>query len=324
MGLWNPKTRRMSLGLVPLFETIDSLRVAPAVMKELYLNRHYWQCLQMRGGMQQIMIGYSESNKNGGFLASRWEPYKGQKALAEVCALYGVTLKLFHGRGGSISRGGGPTNQAILAQHPSTANGRIRITEQGEVIPSNYHHPEVGVRHLEQVVNALIVSKHLAGLRAEEHTEWLSSTKEAADLALDKYRSFVYGGKAFRTYFREATPIEEIVKMNVGSRPVSRTQGLEIEDVRAIPWVFSWTQNRHLLPSWYELGTGFRGIAGKGGIALLRSMYSEWPFFKTLVSDAQMPVAKADIRITDLYSRLVEAGARRECYPDISEEYGET
>ena len=319
------------IDIAPLFETIEDLLGAPAVMRALFESPIYRRHLAQRGNRQEIMIGYSDSNKDGGYLRSTWILYQAQKKLAQTCRDHGVTLTLFHGRGGSIGRGGGPANRAILAQPPGSVQGRIKITEQGEVISARYSNRGVAQRHLEQLVNAvLLASCEQANLDAgvEERGDnasrsfeqsWAEILEEASALAERKYRKLVESPDFLR-YFHEATPIEQLAQMNIGSRPAKRRETTAISDLRAIPWVFAWTQSRLNLPGWYGLGTGLQAESPQP-IAVLQKMYRDWPFFRTVIDRAQLSMRRADMTIAALYASLAEAATRSAIFGAVIEEF---
>jgi phosphoenolpyruvate carboxylase len=253
------------------------------------------------------MLGYSDSNKDGGFVTANWELYKAQGALAAVCAEAGVELLLFHGRGGAIGRGGGPTNRALLAQPPGTLNGRLRLTEQGEVAFARYGHPQIAHRHLEQTLNALLRGSLRVGVAADPRPEWTAAMEEISIKAHEAYRALVHDDPAFVDYFQQATPIDQIADLRIGSRPAKRTSGGRLEDLRAIPWVFSWTQSRLGLPGWYGLGSAFQAYLqehGPAGEARLKEMHREWPFFRSLLENAQMGLGRSDRAVARLYGQL--------------------
>jgi phosphoenolpyruvate carboxylase len=295
-----------SLNIVPLFETIEDFRHAPEMMRRLYSNPVYARHLQARGNMAEIMIGYSDSSKDGGLLSASWESYKVQRALKKVSDEFGIRQRLFHGRGGTVSRGGGPTNQAILARAPGTVDGLIKITEQGEVIYSNYSLPEIAENNFELVTSAVI----LTSLRKQEiKPEWEEVMEEVSENARRIWRALIYEDPDFYTYFRQATPISMIEEMHIGSRPAKRRKSERIEDLRAIPWVFSWTQNRHLLPSVYSVGSSLDGFIRKDmdmNLKMLQDMYKNWRFFRSFIDNVQMSMAKADMWIALEYSFLVK------------------
>ncbi|HEY3119183.1 MAG TPA: phosphoenolpyruvate carboxylase, partial [Vicinamibacteria bacterium] len=266
------------LQVVPLFETIDDLKRCGGLMSQLFARPVYQRHLAAWGAQQQIMLGYSDSNKDGGFVTANWMLYQAQRDLAAACAEAGVKLLLFHGRGGAIGRGGGPTNRAILGQPPGTLQGRLRLTEQGEVAFARYGRPGIAHRHLEQVVHAVIQAS-LGQSAVEPRSPWTAAMDALSATAHGAYRALVYDEPAFLRYFHAASPIDQISELRIGSRPSRRKQGGGIADLRAIPWVFSWTQNRHGLPGWFGLGSAFEAYSGEhAGRATLGEMYREWPF----------------------------------------------
>jgi phosphoenolpyruvate carboxylase len=306
-GLVRPLERELDINIVPLFETIADLRSCPKVMDELLALEDYRSFLPSRGGLQEVMLGYSDSNKDGGFLTSGWELYKAEIALIDVFRRHGVTLRLFHGRGGSVGRGGGPSYEAILAQPAGAVEGGIRITEQGEVIAAKYSNPEVGRRNLETIAAAALEAK-LQPEQAAPHAEYLVAMEELSMHAYRAYRDLVYETPGFERYFWESTVIGEIVNLNIGSRPASRTSSRQIQDLRAIPWVFGWAQCRLMLPGWFGFGTAvseWLAARPQDGLATLQAMFDEWPFFHTLLSNMDMVLAKSDIAIASRYADLV-------------------
>jgi phosphoenolpyruvate carboxylase len=274
------------------------------------------------------MLGYSDSNKDGGFLTSGWELYRAEVGLVEVFARHGVRLRLFHGRGGSIGRGGGPSFQAILAQPKGAVQGQIRLTEQGEVIAAKYGNPEVGKRNLEVLVSATLVATAEPAAAEPLSPLFMEVFGDLSDAAFAAYRDLVYETPGFEDYFWASTVISEIAALNLGSRPASRAKGRSIEDLRAIPWVFSWAQCRVMLPGWYGFGTAVETIIrkrGYRGLRLLQSMFEEWPVFSTLLLNMDMVLAKADMRIAERYAGLVEDEAlRNRIFPRIKAEYERT
>jgi len=264
-----------------------------------------------------VMIGYSDSNKDGGFLTSNWALYQAEIRMVEVFRRHGVRLRLFHGRGGSVGRGGGPTYQAILAQPGGAVQGQIRVTEQGEVIASKYSNPELGRRNLEVLVAATLEATLLAHADAAPRQEYLQVMEALSEHAFRAYRGLVQDTRGFERYFRESTVIDEISSLNIGSRPASRRKSTRIEDLRAIPWVFSWSQCRLMLPGWYGFGSAveawLRDPPGReDGVALLAQMHREWRFFATLLSNMDMVLAKADLAIASRYAALVNDDAVRD------------
>lgn len=316
--------------VVPLFETIPDLERAPDIMAAwLDLPEVRQRVRGVQGGMQEVMLGYSDSNKDGGYLTSNWSLYCAERELVKVFQKRRARLRLFHGRGGSVARGGGPSFEAIVAQPPGTVNGQIRLTEQGEVIQGKYKDPEVGRWHLENIVAATLeasltpaasaaqteneyVARHFAAMR------WMSREAQAA------YRDLVYGTKGFTEYFFAATPIREIADLNIGSRPAARKATRRIEDLRAIPWGFSWAQCRLMLTGWYGVGTALKRYVEDGGscegapaspeerLAQLQQMAREWPFFRTLLSNMEQVLAKTDLTIARRYASLVSDRRLRE------------
>lgn len=305
-----------NLTIAPLFETREDLRAAPGIMTTLFHNTAYQNHLNRLGKHQTIMIGYSDSNKDAGYLAANWELYQAQEALAACCHDENVILTLFHGRGGTIARGGGPANRAILAQPPGSVNGRIRITEQGEVIDERYGHPAIARRHLEQVIHAVLLSSVPEHHRRQSapRPAWRTTLDELAATSYRAYRQFIYETPTLLEYWQQATPINEISQMRIGSRPSRRVAGkATFASLRAIPWGFSWMQCRHGLPGWYGVGAALTAYnTDLSRLQQLQEMYNEWPFFKTTIDNAQMAMAKADMGIARLYANLVENEAVRE------------
>lgn len=296
------------IAVVPLFETIDDLRRAPDVLRELFSNPVYSKVLASQEMLQEVMIGYSDSSKDGGILTSSWELYKAQERLWEIARGFGVELRLFHGRGGTVGRGGGPTHEAILAQPPGTVAARIKTTEQGEVISGKYSLPDIAIRSLELTTSAVVAaSLPRKEVSAEGKTaEWEAVMDELSDLAFESYRKFVRETPGFYDYFTKATPVEELQYMRIGSRPSKRKQGSQsLDDLRAIPWVFGWMQSRHILPGWLAVGTSIQEfIASKPrtNLKILREMYQSWPFFRTTISNIEMALAKTDFQIARQYA----------------------
>ncbi|HEX2541097.1 MAG TPA: phosphoenolpyruvate carboxylase [Caldimonas sp.] len=297
----------------PLFETIADLRSAAGIMREYYALPGIAALMQRSGAEQDVMIGYSDSNKDGGAFTSSWELYGAEIALVELFdslrASHGITLRLFHGRGGTVGRGGGPSYQAILAQPPGTVNGQIRLTEQGEVIASKYAQPEIGRRNLETLVAATLEATLLQPTKQAPRS-YHEAARALSDASMAVYRRLVYETPGFTDYFFSATPIREIAELNIGSRPASRKPSRAIEDLRAIPWSFSWGQCRVALPGWYGFGSAVEsflaGGARKERLALLQQMAKRWPFFATLISNLDMVMAKSDLGIAARYVDLVE------------------
>ena len=305
------------IDIVPLFETIDDLRRSGEIMDELFSLPVYRKYLEQRGDLQEIMLGYSDSNKDGGILTSGWELYKAQKTLRDVAQKHGIRLRLFHGKGGTVGRGGGPTHKAILAQPPGTIQCNIKITEQGEVISSKYANQGTALHNLELLVAGVMEASTPAFHKEIETLDdkYTPVLDELSGIAYKLYRELV-DDPDFYTFFMHATPISEIGLAKIGSRPAKRKeQSWKIEDLRAIPWVFSWTQSRYMLPAWYPIGTTFKRFIARDQEAhsnLLKEMYQKWPFFENLLDNIQMTMAKADMNIAHLYSHLVPDEAIRD------------
>ena len=309
-------TPALHINIIPLFETIEDLRGCGPIMDELFSIPYYRELLESRGNTQEVMLGYSDSNKDGGYLTANWELYKAELVLVQVFAKHGIELRLFHGRGGTVGRGGGPSYDAILAQPPGSVNGQIRITEQGEVISSKYSNPEIGRRNLETLIaatmEATLLHQHGADSAMPEYHRIM---EELSLNAFAAYRKLVYETPGFTEYFFTATPIREIAELNIGSRPSARKASDTIEDLRAIPWVFSWGLNRTLLPGWLGFGSAvkqFIAKEGETGLAQLQAMYQNWAFFRGLMSNMDMVLSKTDMGIAASYSELVKDVEMRE------------
>lgn len=323
--------------VVPLFETIEDLRNAAPIMRAFYQLPGVAALVRRSGGEQDIMLGYSDSNKDGGIFTSNWELYRAEIALVELfdelstgVGATPIRLRMFHGRGGTVGRGGGPSYQAILAQPPGTVRGQIRLTEQGEVIASKYANPEIGRRNLETLVAATLEATLLQPTKPATR-EFLDAAAQLSQASMAAYRALVYDTPGFTDYFFNSTPIREIAELNIGSRPASRKPSQKIEDLRAIPWGFSWGQCRLTLPGWYGFGAAveaFLGMPGKDAkaqLALLRKMYRQWPFFSTLLSNMDMVLAKSDLALASRYSELVQdARLRKKVFTAIEQEWHRT
>jgi phosphoenolpyruvate carboxylase len=301
------------LRIVPLFEAEESLAEAVATMRTLLELPVYRAALRAVGDEQEVMIGYSDSNKDAGYVASGWATYRAQVALAEELERFGVRWVFFHGRGGALGRGGGPANRAIHAQPPGTVAGRMKMTEQGEVLSAKFSLPEIAHRELELTGSAVLVStlEGGGGPDPEQIARWGSVMGEMARCSADEYRSLVYGDPGLQAFFHAATPVGEISRLQLGSRPARRKATQDIADFRAIPWVFSWTQARIVLPAWYGLGSALEAAVDEHGLELVREMEREWPFFSALLSNAEMACAKADLAVGRRYAELVEDRAVR-------------
>jgi phosphoenolpyruvate carboxylase len=305
----------VDLIVVPLFETIEDLRNAAPIMREFYALPGVAALVKRSGAEQDIMLGYSDSNKDGGIFTSNWELYRAEIALValfdQLANSHNIQLRMFHGRGGTVGRGGGPSYQAILAQPPGTVRGQIRLTEQGEVIGSKYANPEIGRRNLETLVAATLEATLLQPTKPATRA-FLDAAAELSEASMDAYRALVYGTPDFTDYFFGATPLRELTQLNIGSRPASRKALQKIEDLRAIPWSFSWGQCRLTLPGWFGFGSAVEsflnkadGPGKKAQLALLQKMYRQWPFFRTLLSNMDMVLAKSDLALASLYAELV-------------------
>ena len=320
--------------VVPLFETIEDLRNAAPIMRRYYQLPGIAELVKKSGGEQDIMLGYSDSNKDGGIFTSNWELYRAEIALVDLfddlAGRFDIQLRMFHGRGGTVGRGGGPSYQAILAQPPGTVRGQIRLTEQGEVIASKYSNPEIGRRNLETLVAATLEATLLQPTKPATKA-FLEAAAFLSEASMKAYRELVYETPGFTNYFFSSTPIREIAELNIGSRPASRKATQAIEDLRAIPWGFSWGQCRLTLPGWYGFGSAIQafihrpGKDAKAQLALLQKMYRQWPFFKTLLSNMDMVLAKSDLNLASRYSELVtDARLRRRIFSVIEAEWHST
>jgi phosphoenolpyruvate carboxylase len=353
-GLYDPAQSTSTIGIVPLFETVDDLQRAPKVMQDLFEIPLYRACLA--GGyknlaclqdetpaedcpeipsppynLQEVMLGYSDSNKDSGFLSSNWEIHKAQKALQKMAQNYGISLRIFHGRGGSVGRGGGPAYAAILAQPTGTIEGRIKITEQGEVLASKYSLPELALYHLETMTTA-VVQASLLGTGFDDIEPWKEIMEDLAARSRIAYRSLIYEQPDFIDFFLSVTPIQEISELQISSRPARRSSGKkDLSTLRAIPWVFSWTQSRFLLPAWYGVGTALKEFLDQEPdrhLNLLQYFYRKWPFFKMVISKVEMTLSKVDLQIARHYFQELALPCDRErfnvLFERISEEYNLT
>jgi phosphoenolpyruvate carboxylase len=321
------------LPIVPLFETIDDLNNCTAILEHAFTHPDYSAYLRNCHNEQQVMLGYSDSSKDGGILTSSWELYQTQLHLAALGKRHSIGITIFHGRGGAIGRGGGPIYQAILGQPPGTVNGRIRITEQGEMLSFKYGLHEIAIRNMELVVAGVVQSSipNKEIIETEVHPlppeAWVTAMQQLSDDAHARYRHFIYDDPEFLTFFEEATPILEIGWLNIGSRPARRTQGRGIEELRAIPWVFSWMQSRYVLPSWYGVGGALEAYidADPTRLQQLQEMYRRWPFWRAFLDNLQMTLSKADMHIAQHYAQLVKDESLRERISfNIQNEYERT
>ncbi|MDG0813828.1 phosphoenolpyruvate carboxylase [Cohnella rhizosphaerae] len=316
-----------SIQSAPLFETIDDLHAAPAIMKTLFDLPVYREAVAARGDMHEIMLGYSDSNKDGGMVTANWELRVALNKITETAGDYGVKLKFFHGRGGALGRGGMPLNRSILAQPPHTIGAGIKITEQGEVLTSRYSMEGIAYRSLEQATSALVKAAYLAKHPTLDQTadaQWEEILPSISETAQTKYQDLIFRDPGFMTFFKESTPLSEVGELNIGSRPSKRKNSERFEDLRAIPWVFAWTQSRYLLPAWYAAGTAFeKYVAGDPAkLETLRRMYREYSFFATLVDNLQMALAKADLLIARQYADMIKDDEiRTRIFTLVQEEY---
>jgi phosphoenolpyruvate carboxylase len=317
----------VALPIVPLFETIEDLRSCATLMESAFVHPEYQEQLRACQHQQQVMLGYSDSSKDGGILTSGWEIYLAQQRLAALGVRHSIAITIFHGRGGAIGRGGGPIYEAILGQPPGTVNGRIRITEQGEMLSFKYGLHAIALRSMELVVAGVVQSSLSSSQLNEQQEEWSAIMDRLSTNAYARYRHLIYEDAEFLRYFEQATPIRELGWLNIGSRPLRRTQGKSIEELRAIPWVFSWMQSRYVLPAWYGVGGALEEyMAGDPErLELLREMYCEWPFMSAFLDNLQMTLSKSDMHIARHYSSMVEDEALRQRLSDeIEQEYERT
>ena len=340
-GLFDPATWEASIQPVPLFETVDDLKRAPSVMRSLFKQPLYRAVLQ--GGksddvvgdhamaaastqpIQEVMLGYSDSNKDSGFLSSNWEIHKAQQALQATADDFGIALRIFHGRGGSVGRGGGPAYEAILAQPGTSLNGRIKITEQGEVLASKYNLPDLALYNLETVATAVIQGSLLHS-SVDEIAPWNEIMEELAASSRQHYRALIYEQEDFVEFFHQVTPIEEISQLQISSRPARRKGKKTLSSLRAIPWVFSWTQARFLLPAWYGVGSALEEFLAEDPeerLKLLRYFYQKWPFFKMVISKVEMTLAKVDLQIAEHYVRELTQPEDQERFHVLFEQIAE-
>jgi phosphoenolpyruvate carboxylase len=321
VGLYDPISGKGSLSVVPLFETVEDLKRAPIIIKDMLEQPFYRSYLGSLNHLQEVMLGYSDSNKDSGFLSSNWEIYKAQQALQKVAEDYQIQLQIFHGRGGSVGRGGGPAYEAVLAQPGRSIGGRIKITEQGEVLASKYSLPDLALYNLETVTSAVIQAS-LLRTYPDDYREWLLLMEDLSDRSRQGYRALVYEQEGFSEFFHEVTPIEEISLLQISSRPARREGKRDLSSLRAIPWVFSWTQSRFLLPAWYGVGTALQDYVNEDpetNLNQLRFLYRDWPFFRMVISKVEMTVAKVDMQIARHYVRELTSPERETIAFDLFE-----
>ena len=315
------------LPIAPLFETLDDLERAPEILAALFVHPDYGAQLAAHDRWQHVMLGYSDSNKDCGYLTANWALYQAQDAIARVGLEHGVQLSLFHGRGGSIARGGGPAAKAILAQPVGLRDGAIRVTEQGEVLSTRYHDPDLAHRILEQMAYGVMLGTHAAQTPSDVPAEWTTAMETMSAAGFAAYKALVHDDPEFLVFWRQATPIDEISNLKFGSRPTYRRAAQTVDDLRAIPWVFSWMQGRFVFPGWFGLGSALDAVLKQGpkGRKLLRAMHAGWPFFQTLIDNAQLTMRKADMTIAALYADLVEdEKIRRRIFGLLQAEFART
>lgn len=312
----------LPLDVTPLFETVPDLERAEAVLDELFTDPVVAPHLERRNRRQVVMVGYSDSNKDGGIAAARWALHEALRGMAAAATRHGITLTVFHGRGGTVSRGGGSVHRAVSAMPPASIGGRLRLTEQGEVIDAKYGLAPIALRNLERMLGSIVLRAATPGEDAD-HDRWHPLADTLSRAARSTYRTLVYDDSRFTGFFRGATPIDVIERMPIGSRPASRRSGAGVTDLRAIPWVFSWTQCRSMLTGWYGLGTGLEAARNEHGLDALRAAAREWPFFDAMLADVEMVLAKADLEIARMYTELVDEEARP-LFEDVEEEFDRT
>ncbi len=314
------------LNIAPLLETIDDLKAGPSIMEKLFDLSIYKNHLEKLGNRQEIMLGYSDGSKDGGTLTANWKLYEAQQEISRIASERSLRLKFFHGRGGALGRGGGTLRRSLLSQPPETYTAGVKITEQGEVLSSRYLLYEIAYRSLEQATTTLLTSA-VSGIKKEDRKEkWQSAMEEMSNISLKTYQSLVFEDEGFLSYFKEGTPLPELGALNIGSRPMSRKGTDHFDDLRAIPWVFAWTQSRQLMPAWYASGTGLTKFASTDeGLKLLQEMYGNWPFFASLIDNLQMGLMKADLATAEKYMSLIaDQQLASRIFGKIVDEYNRT
>jgi phosphoenolpyruvate carboxylase len=315
------KRGEIPLDIAPLLETVDDLHNGPDILKSLLSADLYREHLERRDNRQTIMIGYSDSNKDAGLASARWALQNAQERIVNAAEAQNIELTLFHGRGGTISRGGSKTHVAVLGAPPGTVNGRLRVTEQGEIINEKYGLRGIALRTLEQMTGSVALATALPRHRGSDRSEWHDMMDVIANESRRAYRRLVYDSPNFYQYFKKATPIDLIERMRIGSRPSARRRQSGIQDLRAIPWVFSWTQARFVLPGWYGIGSGLQKAIAQFGDEAISEMFREWYFHRSLMADTEMVLAKADLSIAELYSELAGEELHNEFFPIIKAEF---
>ncbi|TWH15889.1 phosphoenolpyruvate carboxylase type 1 [Pseudoxanthomonas taiwanensis J19] len=315
---------RVPLDIAPLFETVDDLRHGPATLRDLLADPVYREHLQARGNVQMVMLGYSDSGKDGGIAASRWSLQRAQVELLQVAEEHGIRLTFFHGRGGSLSRGGSKTTRAVDASPRGSVDGRLRVTEQGEAIHRKFGIRALALRSLEQTTGAVLVSSIRPRPPEPREARWREVMDTVAEASSVAYRALV-GAPRFMDYFRSATPIDVIERMTLGSRPSRRLgEDAALSNLRAIPWVFAWSQARAVIPGWFGVGSGLQAAVERHGEEVLREMAADWPFFRTFLDDISMVLAKGDMGIAEMFSRLAGDELHAQFFPRIRDEHART
>ncbi|GIO22703.1 phosphoenolpyruvate carboxylase [Oceanobacillus sp. J11TS1] len=329
--LYPDGTVESDLDVAPLLETINDLIAGPNIMKTLFETEIYRKQLEARGEHQEIMLGYSDGSKDGGTLSANWRLFKAQEEIHNMAKQYHIHLKFFHGRGGSLGRGGGSLSTSILSQPAETLGDGVKITEQGEVLSSRYLLEDIAYRNLEQAASVLFTRCAQVSNTPDQmelrQKEWEQAMESISEKSLKKYQSLVFGNPDFLTFFHQATPLNELGALNIGSRPMSRKNSQQFEDLRAIPWVFAWTQSRYMLPAWYAAGSGLQSFIEEDDshLEILQTMYKKWPFFQSIINNLQMALMKADMKTAEEYLELVEDSAMaKQIYEDIMDEYERT